>query len=215
VNLAVLIPYYAADTEEGRCRQAVWDYLRPRWAETGFDFLVATDPLVGEGRPFSVARATNHAAAYAPDHIDAFITFGADHVPDVAVLRWAEAQLRWYSWTRVYEFVSYANHTTTWSLLAGTLSLDTVVWPAATAAPCPGVVAVHRSRWDAVQGYDEAYEGWGYEDTDLVRRLRAMSPGGQAKPAAVLRELWHPTGSRDLTDANPNQARFLEKWGSL
>lgn len=214
MNLAVLIPFHAGPDQLGRHRQAVWDVLRPWWLTTGHTLIVGSDPGVTFGRPFSVARALNNAARHAPEDVDAFALFGADHVPDLAVLAYAERQLESFAWTRLYNRISYLDAPQTGAVLAGTLPLKNVVWPSGTHAPCPGVLAVHRGRWDAVGGMGEQYEGWGYEDTDLLRRLEVMSYGGipQTRP---LRELWHDTSHRDMTDRNPNLARYQAIWRHL
>jgi len=47
-----------------------------------------------------------------------------------------------------------------------------------TADPCPaelcGTVLIHRNDFQAVGGYDEVFQGWGYEDIDLLDRLKVM-----------------------------------------
>lgn len=219
MNLAVLIPFHAARNSGGADRQLIWDYLRPEWERVttmmGMTLIVGSDPLVVDGRPFSVSRATNNAVAHAPAEVDAFVTFGADHMPDPLVLDYAVSQLGYYAWTRLYTGVSYLGMAQTHALLAGAMKLKDVVWPPRTFAPCPGVYAVHRTRWDAVGGMGEQYEGWGYEDTDMVRRLTAMSDGGAAQAELPLYELWHPNQHRDMTDANPNLVRYRNAWRQL
>ncbi len=56
---------------------------------------------------------------------------------------------------------------------------------------------------DAVGGFDERYEGWGYEDSDLVIRLMRHGLHVRRGPAdtAVL-HLWHPDNPRDNADRN-------------
>lgn len=57
-------------------------------------------------------------------------------------------------------------------------------------------MAVWRRDLEAVNGFDERYVGWGHEDTDLGRRLRALGVRSQEplSPGLVL-HLWHPTES--------------------
>lgn len=63
----------------------------------------------------------------------------------------------------------------------------------------------------AVNGYDELYTGYGYDDDDLTRRIYRLRP--RVRVAVVVREclslhLWHPSRApRRPTDA-PGYARF-------
>lgn len=59
-----------------------------------------------------------------------------------------------------------------------------------------GNVGIHRSDYEDINGYDEAFEGWGCEDDDL--RLRLRQAGKRIR--SILRwtrtyHLWHPMGS--------------------
>ncbi|MCH7790870.1 MAG: glycosyltransferase [Planctomycetes bacterium] len=66
----------------------------------------------------------------------------------------------------------------------------------------------------AVNGYDELYTGYGYDDDDLTRRIYRLRP--RVRVAVVVREclsmhLWHPSRApRRPTDA-PGYARFSLK----
>lgn len=58
-----------------------------------------------------------------------------------------------------------------------------------------GNVGIHRSDFEAVNGYDEAFEGWGCEDDDLRIRLRQIG----IRVKSILGwtntyHLWHPKG---------------------
>lgn len=59
-----------------------------------------------------------------------------------------------------------------------------------------GNVGIHRSDYEEINGYDEAFEGWGCEDDDL--RIRLRQAGKRIR--SILRwtrtyHLWHPVGS--------------------
>ena len=59
-----------------------------------------------------------------------------------------------------------------------------------------GNVGIHRADYEEVNGYDEAYEGWGCEDDDL--RIRLRQAGKRIR--SILRwtntwHLWHPPGA--------------------
>ena len=60
---------------------------------------------------------------------------------------------------------------------------------------CTGVA---RSDFEAVNGFDTRFVGWGEEDVDLAVRLRGFGLRcGYAGPRAVLLHLWHPTSVSD------------------
>src|SRR5262249_29767293 len=53
--------------------------------------------------------------------------------------------------------------------------------------------AVHRSDFDRVNGFDERFEGWGYEDEDLARRLRRSGTRVlDGSTMSLMLHLFHP-----------------------
>ena len=74
-----------------------------------------------------------------------------------------------------------------------------------------GIKSCHLSAWRSdlmqVNGFDEAYAGWGFEDSDLVIRLfNARVRALDARGAPPVLHLWHPEKARE--DAAHNEARF-------
>lgn len=68
-------------------------------------------------------------------------------------------------------------------------------------------MSVHRDAFNAVGGFDEEFEGWGSEDSDLIVRL--MHDGVRIKSgrwASPVLHLWHPEQPRDK--AGENRARL-------
>lgn len=77
--------------------------------------------------------------------------------------------------------------------------------------------AVTPATWTRLGGFDEVYEGYGAEDTDLGRRARSLGIGLQWVGGAHAYHQWHPAGSppwRHLDDILRNGALFAERWGS-
>lgn len=75
--------------------------------------------------------------------------------------------------------------------------------------------AVTPETWTRLGGFDEVYEGYGAEDTDLGRRARALGIGLQWVGGAHAYHQWHPAGSppwRHLDDILRNGAHFAERW---
>lgn len=76
--------------------------------------------------------------------------------------------------------------------------------------------AVIPATWSRLGGFDEVYEGYGAEDTDLGRRARSLGIGLQWVGGAHAYHQWHPAGSppwRHLDDILRNGALFAERWG--
>lgn len=71
----------------------------------------------------------------------------------------------------------------------------------------------HALRWNAivdVNGYDEAYIGYGYDDDDLARRLhqRGRLRWRIAVEEIIAHHLWHPTRAPADPTCAPGYARF-------
>ncbi len=59
-----------------------------------------------------------------------------------------------------------------------------------------------------INGFDEAYQGWGHEDADLAARLiRAGVTRKEGRFAAPVIHLWHAENSRASVDANLRRLR--------
>jgi glycosyltransferase involved in cell wall biosynthesis len=64
-------------------------------------------------------------------------------------------------------------------------------------------MAVWRSDFVQVNGFDESYAGWGHEDADLATRLiRTGVLRKDGRYALPVLHLWHPEHKRDLEAAN-------------
>jgi len=218
MKVSVLVPFGADDSPAGKQRAKVWRHNIRRWdalRTQGLidEVIVGVDRLfvpIGEvraqmiePRPFSVSRALNAAAAHARG--DVFLMFGADHVPDPAVVGWAREEIKRHPWVRLYDHVLYASEAATHLIVDGpfgeNLFKDAANWHRHP-APCPGVLAVTRSAWLAAGGMDERFAGWGYEDTEFLSRLSHAVPGGSMGPSGLpLRELFVPS-NRDLRGEN-------------
>ncbi|WP_229507753.1 galactosyltransferase-related protein [Massilia sp. Dwa41.01b] len=71
-------------------------------------------------------------------------------------------------------------------------------------------MAFWRSDLERVNGFDESFRGWGYEDSDAVARL--FHAGVMRKDGAFSTEifhLWHREAKRD--QASSNQHIVLER----
>ncbi|MDP1574760.1 MAG: glycosyltransferase family 2 protein [Coxiellaceae bacterium] len=72
--------------------------------------------------------------------------------------------------------------------------------------------SVFKNDFIAVNGYDETFQGWGHEDSDLFIRL--LHNGVQIKNGkflATVFHLWHKSASKDHTADNYQRLTALEK----
>lgn len=231
MKISVLVPWHPADAQRVR----VWEHLRAQWyglLRYGVvdQIVEGRDRLVGQMRldqqppqrslhQFSVSRALNDAARRATG--DVFLLFGADHIPDKAVIEWAKEQLgsHGFPWTPLFRELAYASEDHTDALLIGPRSaaqsvLDNPLgsWMRHPSS-CPGVLAVTRSAWETLGGMDEEFEGPGYEDNDLVARLTKLYPVHGRPSPYTLRELWHGTEHRVYGSHTRNSQLFHRKHG--
>jgi predicted glycosyltransferase involved in capsule biosynthesis len=62
---------------------------------------------------------------------------------------------------------------------------------------------VWKSDFIAVNGFDELFEGWGYEDSDLVIRLiHAGVRRKEGRFAVPVLHLWHPHNDKSRQETN-------------
>lgn len=207
MSLAVLVPWHQTPTPTGAHRARVWNYLRGEWIRAGVNVVAGSDPQAVETGRFSVSRALNNAAKHAPDDVTMFALYGADHLPDLDVLRWAVERLEHQAWTPLHRGIHYATAETTEALLLGRIGQAGLDWRYEDAL-CPGVLAVRREVWDYIGGMDEGFTGWGYEDSALVLALQTLAPAPHPGQLTPLFELWHPEDARDLSATNPNRERY-------
>lgn len=208
MNVSVIVPWSGDDPARLHARYIVGRYFNdefPHWQRQ-----TAIDPA-GPVREFSRARAINFAVSD-PLGLRPF-------VPDVLVLNDADSivpadQLRAAA-VHAFSFdgivFAYADYRRLSETDTATLTPDTyldafsfdVTWHQ-EGARSHGCVAIRRDVFLAAGGYDERYEGWGYEDV-------AFNAKGlpEARIGGPLVHLWHPEA-----EPNPaNEALYLAEHG--
>ncbi len=72
-------------------------------------------------------------------------------------------------------------------------------------------LAMWKSDFLEVNGFDEAYQGWGFEDSDLVIRLiRKGVYRKNARFSVPVVHLWHPASDRQNWDENLKRLREIQ-----
>lgn len=189
MNLSVLIPWR---TDNGH-RQRLWDYCRPLWEQYDIELCIGTDPL--DDHPFSPARAFNNAAQQATG--DAYVMYGADHIPDPWHLAWVAEQLTVNAWCAVYANTGTYSPEDTEQILTGTNPGEFQY--AQIVHHCVGILAIHPDAWHDTGGMDERFEAWGAEDYAYRTALHNLY-GPTPEPTGTLPTLWHPPSPRTETN---------------
>lgn len=69
---------------------------------------------------------------------------------------------------------------------------------------CSSCVVVNRALWDRVGGFDERFDGWGWEDVAFRVACETLGDGDMIKMAGTLYHLWHRTSHEN----NPREITF-------
>lgn len=158
-----------------------------------------------ERQPFSYATACNAAVNALDPDIDILVLTGADSFVHPHALKQAiQMADQQPGYVRAFDCYRKANRAWTmasldWQTLHQ-VPAGCVEWESAQAAS-PGVGALRRECYQQIGGYDERFQGWGYEDLAFMLTLEAHWPTRQV--AGDLVHHWHPTSD---TLANHQQS---------
>lgn len=194
---------------DGGRRDALWAWLRDRWAATHPDWDVYEGTDNGAGH-FNRSAAINDAARQAGDWDVALIadadSFVARHQAETATL------LAGCTGRVVFAFerFQYLNERMSDRVMDGYDGdwLPGVEWT--VAGSCSSMVAVSHGLWLRAGGFDEGFEGWGFEDVAFSLVCQSLT-GGMHRVAGDVWHLWHPPAPGTADSEHPvwqaNQAR--------
>ena len=193
MDVSILLPW----RPDGSIRDRIfYDYVLPRWTETGADVCVGEDD---PGGPFNCSRAQNRAFRQAKH--DLLFMIGADTIPSldhvgrVLMRRWSFRE----HWFPLFSETGYYSREDTERILSGadpdSIEFDYVL------PFCTGPVALTRDAYVATGGMDERFSGWGYEDAAFRQTLAGLFGAPPALPATC-RCLWHETDHRIAVTPN-------------
>lgn len=192
-SVSVLIPYRNDSPERARNLA----YVSAGWQELGVEVVVAETDEPG---PFPCARLVNEA--FLKSSGDIIVMWGADHVPDGSgpladVLGWLES----HPWCGMFGATKELDQATTEKCFSK--PQKPAFWmPGLMIQECTGIMAMHRSTFEAAGGMDEAFTGWGYEDTTFRLILRTLFGECPMPMPRTLTSLWHPLQPRTSTASN-------------
>ena len=169
-------------------RDKLWSFVRSRLeAEVDWPILEGLDV---SDAPMNRAAARNQAAEKAGDW-DAAVFLDADTVPDFDNLREAVelACQRQALVCAQTEFRSLTKDATR-EVLAGSVEPHDAAVRWVYRNPKSSCIAVGRELWEALGGYDERFQGWGFEDSSFFHACQAI--GGIERLEGECSHLWHP-----------------------
>jgi len=206
VTIAILMPYRS----DGGRRAQLYSFVRT-WIRDNYDYPVYVGDTDGE---FNRGRARNAAAAAAGDW-DVGIFHDADTIAHPQAVEEAiDLALITGKMVVAADAYMYTSEGSTNRILssgspafARPVSLD---GGGIIARPCSGVVVVTRELYDAVGGYIETFDGWGFEDLIFLTSCGIWGNGNTWVSDHILIHLWHSPAVKDArTEANERHWRQL------
>jgi hypothetical protein len=206
IEVSILIPWR---TDNGP-RQRVFGWALRRWEELlpKAQICIAGD----EGEPFNRGAARNRAFEQSRGQVlviaDADTVIPTQEVLDQAlVLAGAD---RWVLPYALYYNLTEADTERVLGLPPSASLSEPTEWEFRLSTAVSGVIVLPRRAFEAVHGYDESFEGWGYEDRCFALALNTLWRPCVQLPGHV-QHLWHPVGPGEAF-GNPAIHRNHERW---
>lgn len=151
---------------------------------------------VHEGGVFNRSAAINAAAARTPN-FDVAVIADADSIVDPVMLHMAAVRAE-SEQRLVIAFTRFAHLTRAMSerIMGGYDGSweHGVDW--ALEGTCSSMLAIARPLWEATGGFDERFQGWGWEDVAFCHACSTFG-GGITRLPGTLWHLWHPPARGD------------------
>jgi hypothetical protein len=197
LNVVVLVP---RRPDHGQ-RDRLWDFVRPHWANLAPVF---------EGHhldgPFNRSAAINAASRAAGDWEVAIIIDSDVIVAARQVAQAVSDTLRKGTPLLAYTQRTHIGEETTEKILAG----EKVRWEQGREFvlrdSCSSANVIRRDLWDAVEGFDEGFIGWGWEDVAFKYATEALAGRRTSKIPGMCWHLFHPRTTEVANPNNPLQA---------
>lgn len=199
--ISFLIPYASVEENRVRAFDLVWKDLLRDWPEE--EILVGDGGIQPIGQ-FDRSKARNSLAAQA--HGNPLVFVDADSWVAKEQLVRAVASIGLSGWVFPYSVYYSLSRTGTDEFIGGDMiNMDyEYVFPGADPVDRPasvgGAVVVSRQAFEEVHGYDEEFQGWGFEDRAFALALETLC-GPVKRIDGPLYHLWHPA---------PEEERFSQ-----
>jgi len=175
---------------DGGRRDELWGYTSQWWAQFGWP-IVEGQHLAAEAEGFSVAAARNRAVAAAGDDWDVAVVIDSDVVCEnpAQVRRAVQSASRTGRLTFAQTWWAGLSQAGTHALMGGERYERGMVeqrnpWNHSC------TYTVRRDLWEQVRGFDERFQGWGFEDIAFAAACQAVAGRVDRIPGDVL-HLWH------------------------
>ena len=168
-------------------RDQLWRYVREQ-VEANVDWPIV-EGLDESEQPMNRAAARNRAAEQAGDW-DVAVFLDADTVPDFDNLQRAAALAGDGPLVCVQDKFHSIDRKGTERVLAGEIEPHKAPLRWTYPNPKSSCIAIGRDLWDATGGYDERFQGWGWEDSSLYHACQALAGVERLKGGCF--HLWHP-----------------------
>jgi hypothetical protein len=210
-EIDVLVPFHPDSPE----RSAIWGHNRALWGSLHGDrarVLVGSDPMVGPDRPFSPGRARNRA--FEQGSAPLVLCYDSDDLPPVpAQLDEMVDRARsgdGHGWAAAFDGCIFITAAGSRAIVEEGAAVGDVHLAARTTTAA-GPTVVSRDLFRSSGGYDERFEGWGFEDTALRRVLHFLAGPSLAPP--VRSDCWtmQPAGAetaRRRPQDSPNRMLY-------
>lgn len=194
---------------DGGWRDQLWAHCRPLWDARGWSIYEGHHGA-DEGK-FNRSAAINRAAHAAGEWDQAFIIDGDVIAGDDQIHEALDRTRRWGVLTFAYAaYWTLTKRATTQLISRGRLDGDWHKQATFVAVNMSSSIeCVPRTLWDEVGGFDETFDGWGWEDVAFMFACAAMRGGRFDRTAGEVWHLWHPhsTTDRNREVADANEAR--------
>lgn len=196
--ISLLIPFASHDQR----RIMIFEWVTRRWAHLFTDWQLCVG--MSEEENFNRSEARNKAFERSKGDIlvlsDADTACTAECV--LAAIQkvqqgapWVVAHDRYYSLTKEYTDQLLLQPPTV--NLCPPFESDWIMKERSMA----GVLVMPRAAWEHVNGYDERFQGWGYEDNEFAIRMdRRWGPHQRVRGPML--HLWHERGDADFSQPN-------------
>lgn len=212
-SISLLIPTGFGPEDERRID--IFNWVLARWmmqfSGTDWQVCLGTD----NGEEFNRSRARN--AAFQQSDGDILVLSDADTITTPANVlaaidivkktgAWVIAHEYYYSVCEIYTDFILA-HRPDFDLGDGSFHRTKIDWVMHNQSVA-GVLVMPREAYESVEGHDERFKGWGYEDSAFAAKLDRVW-GTAQRTSGHIAHLWHPRGlDFDQPYIKENQALF-------
>jgi hypothetical protein len=190
-------------------RDAAWQRVRPHLETLGYPIVVADSPSENWNRSAAINRAAREAGDW-----DVAIIADADVFDDLnAVQRAVSMAERRRGAVVPWNIRWKLSEDGTQEWVSGRPRRDLIDRADPTPARLDaynrgGTIVVSREAWDAVNGFDERFTEWGFEDVAFRFAVATLTRGRLAEIRAECIHLWHPSARTKSANGHALYERY-------